>query len=346
MAQSLRAAAGSQASQQSEIEPDSPPEDEGYAESSTSSFISSIATEIRDGRVENGRLYAGYGKHDYGLPVDEDEWDRIDMNHYKYTLLQNDQLFLAPMEPNPQKILDLGTGTGIFAIDIADKYPSASVIGTDIAPIQPSLIPPNCSFEIDDAEDDWVYGHNEFDYIHARDLYHSIRDWPRLVKQSNDCLKPGGFLELACVWPVPTSDDNTLPADSAYVEVCRTFQEIGGKIGADPDAPLRYRDYLLNAGFVDVHQVVFKLPTSPWPKDPRLKKAGALELMNVMQGAQGFLLRGFTKEFGKTREELELLLLQMRKELTNQRYHSYVSFYVVYGQKSFETTGHTADTSS
>jgi hypothetical protein len=76
---------------------------------------------------------------------------------------------------------------------------------------------------------------------------------------------------------------------------------------------------------MDVKETILKVPTSPWPKDQRLKKVGALELMNVMEGAQGFLLRGFTKEFGRTREELEILLMQMRKELTNQRYHSYVS---------------------
>jgi hypothetical protein len=76
---------------------------------------------------------------------------------------------------------------------------------------------------------------------------------------------------------------------------------------------------------MDVKETILKVPTSPWPKDQRLKKVGTLELMNVMEGAQGFLLRGFTKEFGRTREELEILLMQMRKELTNQRYHSYVS---------------------
>jgi hypothetical protein len=138
-------------------------------------------------------------------------------------------------------------------------------------------------------------------------------------------LKPGGYLELSCVWPVPNCDDKTLPEDCAYVEVCRTFQEIGAKINADPNAPKRYKEYLEEAGFNGVTETVLKIPTSPWPKDRRLKKIGALELMNLMEGAQGFLLRGYTKEFGKTRMELETLLMKMRKELTTQKYHSYVS---------------------
>lgn len=79
------------------------------------------------------------------------------------------------------------------------------------------------------------------------------------------------------------------------------------------------------AGFDNVSQTVFKIPTSPWPKDRRLKRVGSLELMNLMEGAEAFLLRGYTKEFGKSKEELEILLMQMRKELTTQKFHSYIS---------------------
>lgn len=45
------------------------------------------------------------------MPVDEREMDRMDMQHQKYYLLLNDRHYLAPIL-NPQRILDLGTGTG------------------------------------------------------------------------------------------------------------------------------------------------------------------------------------------------------------------------------------------
>lgn len=47
---------------------------------------------------------------EYMLPVDEYELDRMDMQHHKYTLLQGDKLYLAPLRDDPQKILDIGTG--------------------------------------------------------------------------------------------------------------------------------------------------------------------------------------------------------------------------------------------
>jgi methylase of polypeptide subunit release factors len=53
------------------------------------------------------------------------------MHHEILLQMMSGELHLAPLEA-PHRILDIGTGTGIWAIDIADKYPSTEVIGTDI----------------------------------------------------------------------------------------------------------------------------------------------------------------------------------------------------------------------
>lgn len=55
------------------IEPDSSTDDADYAASTTSSFITSLSSEIRRGVEENGRIYAAYGIHKSWVPVDDRE---------------------------------------------------------------------------------------------------------------------------------------------------------------------------------------------------------------------------------------------------------------------------------
>lgn len=52
------------------------------------------------------------------------------------------------------------------------------------SPIQPSWVPPNCRFELDDAEKEWTWPWNSFDFIHLRNLAQAIMDWPRLLSQA------------------------------------------------------------------------------------------------------------------------------------------------------------------
>jgi hypothetical protein len=60
-------------------------------------------------------------------------------------------------------------------------YPSAEVLGIDIAPTQPDWVPPNCRFELDDMEETWTWQENSFDFIFCRDPILSVRDWPKLI---------------------------------------------------------------------------------------------------------------------------------------------------------------------
>jgi methylase of polypeptide subunit release factors len=120
----------------------------------------------------------------YLLPNDETEAERLDIHHALFLAVYNGKLHLAPIKSDVQRVIDLGTGTGIWAIDFADQYPSAQVIGNDLSPIQPNIVPPNLQFFVDDIEDSWGYEDQPFDYVHARFLAGSILDWPKLMRQA------------------------------------------------------------------------------------------------------------------------------------------------------------------
>ena len=78
----------------------------------------------------------------------------IDMQHKMWSITLDEKLHLAPIGSNPQNVLDIGTGTGIWAIEFGsyfsahiqqntdcqgECYPSARVIGTDLSLIRPAL---------------------------------------------------------------------------------------------------------------------------------------------------------------------------------------------------------------
>lgn len=104
------------------------------------------------------------------------------------------KLLFAPAT-NVNRVLDLGTGTGIWCIDFADSHPEADVKGIDLSPIQPSFVPPNCRFEVDDFNLEFL-DENKFELIHARDLIGCIPDGPTFYRKCFNALAPGGWLDV------------------------------------------------------------------------------------------------------------------------------------------------------
>jgi hypothetical protein len=74
-----------------------------------------LASSILNHRIENGRQYHAYRDGAYWGPNDELAKEILDFAHHMYLLTLDQRLYLAPIT-DPQTILDVGTGTGIWAI--------------------------------------------------------------------------------------------------------------------------------------------------------------------------------------------------------------------------------------
>lgn len=85
--------------------------------SSLRSSSTSISSSILEHSYQNGRRYHRYRHGRYPLPNDEAEQNREDMLHTMMLEATDGRLFYAPIGENPQRIADLGTGTGIWAIE-------------------------------------------------------------------------------------------------------------------------------------------------------------------------------------------------------------------------------------
>lgn len=107
-------------------------------DAASSKYTASLTSSIEDYPMENGRRYHAFKDGTYIMPNDESELDRLDLTHNMLKISMNMRLFDATFSKAPKNILDIGTGTGMWAIEMADEYPEAEIVGTDLSPTQPS----------------------------------------------------------------------------------------------------------------------------------------------------------------------------------------------------------------
>ncbi|KAL1953628.1 hypothetical protein VTO42DRAFT_2414 [Malbranchea cinnamomea] len=300
--------------------------------SEVGSITGTLHSDMMKYRFEHGRRYLDRDGPDYFFPNDEIEQDRLDIIHHMTDLVLEGRLFLAPIDSNPHRILDLGTGTGIWAIDVGDMYPSAEVLGNDLSPIQPNMVPQNVIFEVDDMEEEWTYS-TPFDFIHGRYLATAIRDWPRLMLQTFIHLRPGGWAEFCDYDFRYKCDDGTLTPDLAMVQNDILVIEAADRLGRTACPGPHLKGWMEQAGFTNITEKCYKLPIGPWPRDPRMKEIGSWNQLQFLQGAEAWSMTLLMQAYGWTAEQVQAQVAQVRNDAQNMRIHAYYLMYVVYGQK-------------
>ncbi|KAK3943373.1 methyltransferase [Diplogelasinospora grovesii] len=301
------------------------------------SSTASLTASILEYRTYHGRTYhSDRGDAQYWGSNDARAAESMDINHHMLTLCLDGKLFRAPLDGDKiEKVLDVGTGTGIWAIDFADQYPNAEVIGTDLSPIQPTWVPPNLMFEIDDATQPWTFPADSFDYVHMRYLVGSIVDWTALYRQAFKALKPGGWLEDYEAAPFLESDDGSVEETSALGQWGRIFIEGGKRMNrsfevVDHDVQ---RTAMAAAGFVDIQTWDFKCPVGGWPEDPKLNRIGLFSQLALESDIEGYVLFITNVISGWSREQVLVYIARLRRELRDKRYHGYFRLRAVWGRK-------------
>ena len=231
-----------------------------------SSYTASLTSSITDYKFEHGRRYHAYQEGRYDLPNDEQEQERMDLQYHALRLAYGDKLYLAPIGEHPERILDVGTGTGIWAMDLADALPDTQIVGTDLSPIQPQWVPPNLKFEVDDAEQPWTFPPDHFDFVHTRIMNAFLQNWDRFMEQSLHHLKPGGWIECQELSVDVKSDDGSLAADGYIRGWCEKEEDAWHKIGLTVKLTGdEIKGWMEKAGFVNVTVRQFRLPIGTWP---------------------------------------------------------------------------------
>ncbi|GKT40041.1 putative methyltransferase tdiE [Colletotrichum spaethianum] len=250
-------------------------DDDSVASSSTS-----LASSILQHRIENGRTYHKYKDGN--------------LQHNIYLLTLDYKLGLAPpndKDSGVKRVLDIGTGTGLWAIDFGEEHPEAECF-IDLAGT---------------AHADVVSG-----------------------------LAPGGYAEVFEGHIRPECDDGTLTPEHALSKWVDKIEECGkifGRLWTDVPslAPM-----MKEIGFVDVTIAKYKWPISPWAKDQHYRELGSWCQENFMEGLEGFTMAPFTRGLGWTREEVDVFLIDVRKDLKDRSIHAYSPMWTIYARRPLE----------
>ncbi|KAG8912285.1 hypothetical protein FRC01_005177 [Tulasnella sp. 417] len=183
------------------------------------SYHSSVdgSTMLRD---IHGRTFNNTSDN-YMLPADVAEHGRLDLQHEMLKKKRGGLFYapqavrkaLAPREGSRPSILDVGSGSGTWVIEMGRQFPHAEVVGLDLAPANlSSPPPPNCRFECDDANLGLLHYKGGFDVVHASCVTLGITNYRKFMDEVAEILRPGGvFLTVAGDMQIYDENQNLLP---------------------------------------------------------------------------------------------------------------------------------------
>jgi len=230
-------------------------------------------------------------------------------------------------------ILDLGTGSGAWAVEMAQEFPDATITGIDIAPVAVSNVPSNVHFERGDINDVMRTFHQSFNVIHARCVCSGIRDYTAFLLEAQKALRPDGVLLLVegdpqfygpNHEPMTGADEN----DPKFSWLQRVMGIVWARIiGSKSSIPSSLPQLLggchgwdnrgSSSGFIAI---------GPWPKDMTEPEKEVSELMRQNWMQLILAVRPLVLADGHSPETADLWIANAVDELKSLKKNQYVKW--------------------
>lgn len=302
--------------------------------------------------IDNGRGYCNFHRGQYLLPVDQKEQERLDIMHTMIQAARPKPLRLhhAPFNPQPDpisgrrhgRVLDIGSGTAIWLLDMAEKYADTEFYGLDMANMAPDGLYHNIDIRPVDYESPWALGEGSFDFIHLQMGLGSVGNWPLLYEKIYRHLKPGGWFEHVEVDFTPQCDpqDATLPQDGIlrkwwHTYVAPPYAVVGRPIVYDPTTG----DLLRQTGFLPAKHVEYRLPLNGWSSDQAEHVSGTWWEYAMSygegrgHGLEALSLAVLTRVQGWPADHARRLCEDALRQATNPTVHAYNKLHIWWAQK-------------
>jgi ubiquinone/menaquinone biosynthesis C-methylase UbiE len=262
----------------------------------------------------------------YLLASDFAEANRLDMQHYmlKAALGSNTHVPLR----RPLGILDVGSGTGRWAREMALQFPHANVVGIDIKEPDETVtagqqrdlgtLPDNYAFIQGDVTKGLPFLDASFDYTHLRFLSLALpmAAWPTVVQEMVRVTRPGGWVELV-EFNIPTE------GGPAFEQIQVYWKQLAAKFGMHPGAGSAIGHYMQGVSLTNVRERVVVLDTADRSRTARM---AAVDLYTGVGGSAPAMVSVGIVSQG----EFNRLYDQLRDDIT--RYSTKWELHVVIGQ--------------
>ncbi|RFU24243.1 hypothetical protein B7463_g12096, partial [Scytalidium lignicola] len=227
------------------------------------------------------------------------------------------------------------------ALGASQKNPASAVLGIDLEKVQPAYTVPNCRFQVMDVLEDWNLD-TPFDFVHVR-MLGDLSEKGRLVQTIFDNLNPGGWVEFT-EWIVLLQSPNHSFEGTAFH---RWNQHLRlRKLGSSLFYPTEYKALLQDAGFEGISETKNGAPTNACYPGKRLQKVGTMMTANWKAILEPLTMPVFTGALGWTPEQVKSLLLEVRNEIDDTRYHSFMTLMTVCGRKPRDGTSSSSASTS
>ncbi|CEP15274.1 hypothetical protein [Parasitella parasitica] len=217
-------------------------------------------------------------------------------------------------------IVDVGTGNGIWALEMASEQLDCKVIGLDLRPpSEQQGRPKNLNYHEADITEIWPFESNSVDFIFQRNMGQSIQkdQWSHVLSEMYRVLKPGGTIELL---EADLVHHNPGPVQRAFDEF---YQNQCAEDGLDFAFTGIISKELEAIGFSELDHRTLDIPIGEWPQDSELKQFGFInkEIQKAfLRNRKSF----YVSKWGISPEDYEMAVQEVLAEF--EEYHGFSRF--------------------
>ncbi|KAF7295429.1 S-adenosyl-L-methionine-dependent methyltransferase [Mycena indigotica] len=268
----------------------------------------------------------------YPLPADAKEKERLQLQHDAIKKLYEDRILLAPVDLDKKaSVLETGTGSGIWVVDLAGRKSNIDIVAVDIESRNwPTSPPKNIEFILGTVLELPKEWDNKFALVHQRLLLLALarEQWPVALKEMYRVLKPGGWVQLGetKIWPNDFKD----PARPCTEKLATLYRALADSKELYIDCAESLGKMLAAAGFTNIKGEIRMQEMGVWAGERG--EAWRKDWVGVFNGIETSVMDNNGFDVVKSMEEYDLLLDGFEEECDTVKGGA-LEFIIFYAQK-------------